>query len=88
MRIFLQTILIYIPVFVSPLINLVHTIITNNNHDNHKDLLIMIHEMCNSHKVLHQVNYSEKTILHNTFYIVNTNSGGSGLQRFYTKYHL
>jgi hypothetical protein len=77
MGIFLR-LLFTLPVFLFTLaIRLIQAIITNNNPDNHSDLLIIIHDMCNAHKkVLTEFNYSKKTVPHNTFYaIVNKGCG-------------
>ena len=82
MRISQPAIFFTLPFFLSSLRSLVQTIITNNNPDNHNDLLIIIHEMCNAHKmVLPGLYHSKKTIPHN-IYIVNTSSGGIGLNNY------
>ena len=83
MRIFLRTLVFKLPVFLSPLINFIQSIISDNHPGNHDVLLIIIHGMCNPHKkVLPQMKHSKKIIPNNTFYIVNRNSG-YGLNRIY-----
>ena len=86
MIILLRTLWFSLPVF-SSLINFIQAIITSNTHDNHTDLLTIIHDMCNAHKkVLPELNYSKKIIPHNTFYILNTGSTGTCLKKLYPKY--
>ena len=86
MRILLRTLWFTTPVF-SSLINFIQAIITSNTHDNHTDLLTIIHDMCNARRKLPaELNYSKKIIPHNTFYILNTGSSGMCFKNLYPKY--
>jgi hypothetical protein len=90
MRIFLPALLFRLPVFLSPLINLLQAIITgynqdnqsdnnqdnqsDNDQDNQSDILIIILDMCNVHKRVLPALNDSKRTIPDKTYLVTKSS--------------